>query len=199
MLNYNDLVIGEEISSIGRCAHVYSGKYNGLDVAIKIYDKKDPEELHHRLYGVRNICLMEYENLLEARKKCPQIINSLQEPIGVTKTPSGLDLLVTKLILDDDGRVSSELKLSRDNINQNFLSELKGILYFLGKKEIYHMDLNQGDNILVQINPGIHPRIIDFHITDKYYPWLKLTKYLGIDSAKGRYLRRVNRLLDSLK
>ncbi len=199
MLNYSDLKIGEEIN-FGASSHVYSGKYKGLGVAIKLYNKKHQKELLHKIYGVWNKCYLEYINLLGARSRCLELNNYLQEPIGISKNPSGLDVLVTKLILDDNNQVSSELKNSKKFIDKEFKYQLEKILYLLGEREIYHMHLEDERNILVQVNSGIHPVIIDFQsINEQYYPWLKLTKHLGIDSAKERYFRRVKRLLQSLE
>jgi hypothetical protein len=201
MLNYSDLIIEKEISNDDAgCSHVYSGKYNKTDVAIKVYDKKDPKQLKRRLYGVKNICLMEYKNLFETRKKCPEIAEFLQEPMGISKTPTGLDVLVTKLVLNEDGSISSLLKNSKNSINKDFLDSLEYLFYFLAERKIYHMDFNNGINILVQFNSGIYPVLIDFQrLNDDYYPWLNLTKYLLIDSVEKRYFRRVNRLLNSIK
>ena len=168
----------------------------------EFFDKKDLREERHKLlgYGVSNECLTEYNNLLEARAKSHELSTFLQEPIGVTKNPDGLHVLVTKLILNSNGDISQDFKKCKEKVNKDFIWELRNALYHLGEHKVYHMDISNGDNLLIQINSGVHPVLIDFlNMNFTYYPWLKLTKYLGIDSVEKRYFRRVNRFLNNLE
>ena len=143
--------------------------------------------------------MIEYENLLRVRENCGEIGDKLQEPIGMSITPEGIYCLITKLITNSDKSLSSPLKNLNGRMNDKFIKELRFILYFMASKEIYHMDINNGDNILVNINSEINPIIIDFQsINDIYYPWLKITKHFG-ESVEKRYFRRVNRLIKSLE
>ena len=200
-IDYDDLISGEKITTLDKNS-VYLGIYFDVPVAIKIFDKKDLREERHKLlgYGIDNECLTEYNNLLEARARSHELSAFLQEPIGITKNPGGLHILVTKLITDSNGEISQDFKKCKEKINKDFISELRNVLYHLGENKVYHMDINNGDNLLVQMNSGVHPVLIDFlNMNFTYYPWLKLTKYLGIDSAEKRYYRRVNRFLNSLE
>ncbi len=198
-IDYNDLIFKEKIKQAGS-SHVYSGEYKGQEVAIKLFDIIHPHSSLHRLYGVFNICLIEYDNLLKVREKCPEMNYALQEPIGVTRNPQGIDILISKLVKDDNGSLSNELKDAKNMIDKNFISQLQNILYSLAEKKIYHMHLEDQRNILVHVNSGIHPVIIDFQsMNETYYPWLKITKHFGMDSARKRYFRRINRMLKSLE
>lgn len=197
-INYEDLVFEREIKQAGS-SHVYSGKYNNQDVAIKVYDRLDPRKAIHKFYGVSNICLIEHQNLLKVRKNCCDLLTYLQEPIGITRNPECIDILVSKLIKDDNGKISNELKDSKELVNRDFIDKLNFVLYSLAEQRIFHMHLEDQRNILVNLNSKANPIIIDFQsINDIYYPWLKMTKYFG-ESAEKRYFRRVNRLIKSLE
>lgn len=199
IINYNSIKLTGEVLPEGRFATVYTGEFEGEPVAVKVYDKSHKRN-RYKLLGVWDNATDEFRKLELARRVAPEVLDNLQAPIGVSQSPRGDRILVSRLVTDYDGSVSQNLEVCK-RVSSQFIDRLKYVVDCFHHHDLYILDMTPANILLRRDSENeSSPVLIDFQRFNdlRFYIALAFGIRLGIDSKLKKDQRRLKRTLDSL-
>lgn len=166
-------------AEVGKGSHgtAWRGTLNGQTVCVKVY----PTPLFKA--SCSNEAKEEFSRLTRARQDLSDISDSIQKPIGWYRDPQLGPVLISHLVTDYDGAVSSNLKQA-PSITMSYYLQLEKLLdRIVASRSLYNP---VPVNILIKrISPGeSRPVLINFSNYERYsrYPGKALARILFADT-----------------